>query len=69
MKELCFFRLMSSEILQHQINISFKIFVYCRDNVVKFAGGESKEEFGVIHIAEWFAVFWDSKEVRRLHIM
>ena len=36
-----------------------KIFDYCRDNVVKFAGGEPKEEFGVIHIAEWFAMFWN----------
>ena len=61
---------MSNEFLQQQIDITLRSsLIYRRDNVVKFAGGESKEEFGVIHIAEWFAVFWDSKEVRRLHIM
>ena len=40
-----------------------KMFVYCRDNVVKFAGWKPKEEFAVIHIAEWFAMFGNSKEV------
>ena len=63
-KSFVFSGLISSEFLQHQLNISFsEIFVYSRDNVVKLVGREPEENFGVIHIAERFTVFWNSKEV------
>ena len=60
---LCYVRVNEKRISTAPNRYFFKIFVYCRDSVVKFAGGEPKEELGVIHIAEWFAMFWNSKEV------
>ena len=63
MKELCFVTVNGQRISTAPNRYFFKVFVYCRDNVVKFAGGEHKEGFGVIHIDEWFAMFWKSKEV------
>ena len=61
--ELCFVKANEQRISTAPNRYFFEIFVYCRDNVVKFAGGEKREAFGVIHKAEWFAMFSNSKEV------
>ena len=50
-KELCFVRINEQRISTAPNRYFFNIFVYFRDNVVKFAGGEPKEEFGNIHMA------------------
>ena len=61
--ELCFVKANEQRISTAPNRYFFEIFVYCRDNVVNFAGGEPMEDCGVIHIAEWFAMFSNSKEV------
>ena len=60
-KKFCFIRVDEQRVSTTPTQYFFEVFVYSIDNVMKFASREPEEDFCVVHIADRFAVFWDSR--------